>query len=188
MHILKSTNALDITGSDAYTFVDSLVSNSINENEIKFSYLLGPDGKVKFWFIFTFRNNEVKIFQTEENLLELKKLFEKYKIRINCELNILKDNTFFEISNIDETLMVQTSAISEKYFDWFEIEIMYELPSLNIIEMGLLPNEIKWLESFVDFYKGCFMGQEQASRVNFRGKPRRILKSISDSTQEIVRK
>ena len=100
----------------------------------------------------------------------------------------MKDNTFFEISNIDETLMVQTSAISEKYFDWFEIEIMYELPSLNIIEMGLLPNEIKWLESFVDFYKGCFMGQEQASRVNFRGKPRRILKSISDSTQEIVRK
>ena len=73
MHILKSTNALDITGNDAYTFVDSLVSNSINENEIKFSYLLGPDGKVKFWFIFTFRNNEVKIFQTEENLLELKK-------------------------------------------------------------------------------------------------------------------
>ena len=46
----------------------------------------------------------------------------------------------------------------------------------KIIEIGLLPNEIKWLESFVDFYKGCFMGQEQASRVNFRGKPRRILK------------
>ena len=53
--------------------------------------------------------------------------------------------------------------------------------------MGLLPNEINWLESFVDFNKGCFMGQEQASRVNFRGKPRRILKTLSDSTQDIVK-
>ena len=113
---------------------------------------------------------------------------EKYKIRINCELNILKEDNLFEISNVEEILKVRTSVKSENTVDWFEIEIFYELPSLNIIEMGLLPNEIKWLESFVDFYKGCFMGQEQASRVNFRGKPRRILKSISDSTQEIVRK
>ena len=187
MHILKSTSSMNITGDDAYSFIDSLVSNSINENEIKFSYLLGPDGKVKFWFIFTFSNNEVKIFQTEENLVELKELLEKYKIRINCELNILKENNLFEISNVEEILKVRTSTKSENSVDWFDIEIFYELPSLNIIEMGLLPNEIKWLESFVDFYKGCFMGQEQASRVNFRGKPRRILKSLPDSTQEIVK-
>ena len=31
------------------------------------------------------------------------------------------------------------------------------------------------------------MGQEQASRVNFRGKPRRILKTLSNSTQEIIK-
>ena len=74
------------------------------------------------------------------------------------------------------------------YGNWYEVEIAYELPSLKIIESGLLPNEIKWLESFVDFYKGCFMGQEQASRVKFRGNPRRILKTLPDDTQEIVKK
>ena len=83
--------------------------------------------------------------------------------------------------------MVQSITKSEQFSDWIEIEFFYELPSLQIIEIGLLPNEIRWLESFVDFYKGCFMGQEQASRVNFRGKPRRILKTVSNSTQEIIK-
>ena len=53
MQILKSKNTMVVSGEDAYSFIDSLVSNSINENENKFSYLLGPDGKVKFWFVFT---------------------------------------------------------------------------------------------------------------------------------------
>lgn len=187
MQILKSKNTMVVSGEDAYSFIDSLVSNSINENENKFSYLLGPDGKVKFWFVFSYKNNKIKIFQTEEILIELKKVLEKYKIRINCELNISKEDSFFEISKNEEILVVQSIAKSEQFSDWVEIEIFYELPSLQIIEIGLLPNEIRWLESFVDFYKGCFMGQEQASRVNFRGKPRRILKTLSNSTQEIVK-
>lgn len=187
MQILKSTSSMDVTGDDAFSFIDSLVSNSINENEIKFSYLLGPDGKVKFWFIFEVKNSVLKIFQTEENLVELKKLLEKYKIRINCELNISKNDRFFEITEKNQLLTIKSSSNSSKFVDWAEIELFYELPSSKIIEIGLLPNEIKWLESFVDFYKGCFMGQEQASRVNFRGKPRRILKTLPDSTQEIVK-
>ena len=97
MKVLKSINSLHIEGSDAYTFIDSLVSNSINENEYKFSYLLGPDGKVNFWFIFSKQNNILKIYQSESNLVELKKVFEKYKIRIKCELNIVKEEEFFEI-------------------------------------------------------------------------------------------
>ena len=39
MKVLKSLNSLYVEGSDSYTFIDSLVSNSINENEYKFSYL-----------------------------------------------------------------------------------------------------------------------------------------------------
>ena len=188
MKVLKSINSLHIEGSDAYTFIDSLVSNSINENEYKFSYLLGPDGKVNFWFIFSKQNNILKIYQSESNLVELKKVFEKYKIRIKCELNIVKEEEFFEIFVKDEMLNVKVTNELKNYKNWSEIELAFELPSLKIIELGLLPNEIKWLESFVDFYKGCFMGQEQASRVKFRGNPRRILKTLPNSTQEIVKR
>jgi folate-binding protein YgfZ len=121
-------------------------------------------------------------------LIELKKVLEKYKIRIKCELNIVKEDVFFEINEKEDTLSVKPTNEAEQHIDWSEVEMAYELPSLKIIESGLLPNEIKWLESFVDFYKGCFMGQEQASRVKFRGNPRRILKTLPNSTQEIVKK
>ena len=120
-------------------------------------------------------------------MTELKKVLEKYKIRINCELIISKEDSFFEVLPKEDLLIVQPTSESDQFLDWIEIEMIYELPSLKIIEMGLLPNEINWLESFVDFNKGCFMGQEQASRINFRGKPRRILKTLPDSTQDIVK-
>ena len=188
MKVLKSINSLYVEGSDAYTFIDSLVSNSINENEYKLSYLLGPDGKVNFWFIFSRQNNLLKIYQSESNLIELKKVLEKYIIRIKCELNIVKEDVFFEIIDKKDFLSVKTTNEAVQHLDWSEVEIAYELPSLKIIDLGLLPNEIKWLESFVDFDKGCFIGQEQASRIKFRGNPRRILKTLPDSTQEIVKK
>ena len=63
---------------------------------------------------------------------------------------------------------------------------MLELPLPEIIEEGLLPNETKWLDIMVDFNKGCFLGQEQASRVKFRGRPRRLLTSKGDS-QELLK-
>ena len=188
MKVLKSSSSLHVKGSDAYVFIESLVSNSINENEFKFSYLLGPDGRVNFWFIFSRENDLLKIFQSESNLIELKKALEKYKIRIKCELNIVNEDKFFEIIDEEESLNVKVTNECEKYFKWSEIEMEYELPSVEIIKLGLLPNEIQWLESFVDFDKGCFIGQEQVSRIKFRGNPRRILKTLPNSTQEIVKK
>ena len=188
MKVLKSLNSLHVKGSDAYTFIESLVSNSINENEYKFSYLLGPDGKVNYWFIFSRQNDLLKIFQSEGNLRELKKVLEKYKIRIKCELSIVNEDKFFEFIEKGDSLIVNETNEPKQYVNWSEIEMRYELPSLQIIELGLLPNEIKWLESFVDFDKGCFIGQEQASRIKFRGNPRRILKTLPNSTQEIVKK
>ena len=69
MKVLKSLNSLNVEGSDAYTFIDSLVSNSINENEYKFSYLLGPDGKVNYWFIFSRQNDLIKIYQKRLSII-----------------------------------------------------------------------------------------------------------------------
>ena len=112
MKVLKSLNSLYIEGSDSYTFIDSLVSNSINENEYKFSYLLGPDGKVNFWFIFSRQNDLLKIYQSESNLIELKKVLEKYKIRIKCELNIVKEDVYFEIIVKEDFLNLKVTNLS----------------------------------------------------------------------------
>ena len=55
----------------------------------------------------------------------------------------------------------------------------------KIINEGLLPTETKWLAEFGNFEKGCFLGQEQASRIKYRGNPRRVLITNENGLQEM---
>jgi len=70
---------------------------------------------------------------------------------------------------------------------WKDFELIAQLPSKTILDSGLIPNEVIWLDYFVDFDKGCFMGQEQTSRIKFRGRPRRLLKTL-DSKSQVIEK
>ena len=81
--------------------------------------------------------------------------------------------------------------IVDEFFDdtvsWETYEILNEIPTRRIINEGLLPNETKWLDNFVDFEKGCFLGQEQASRIKYRGNPRRVLITNENGKQEMIK-
>ena len=70
---------------------------------------------------------------------------------------------------------------------WNEVTLKNELPTTETIQNGLLPNETKWLLTFLNFEKGCFLGQEPVSRVNFRGRPRRKLITNEAGVQEFIK-
>ena len=89
---------------------------------------------------------------------------------------VLQDDNFKFIENLDQKNII----------DWADLSLILELPLPEITLDGLLPNETKWLDFMVDFNKGCFLGQEQASRVKFRGRPRRLLQSNKDF-QEFIK-
>ena len=184
---ISSEVSLKFSGKDAFSFVDSLISNSISESETKFSYLLGPDGKVMFWFICSLNNQEFKMYQSIDVLEKMMEVFNKYKIRIDCEIEIIKEVSNFKVQIDGDKLNVIPSNELENNNSWDMLGLSLELPLKNIIDNGILPNEVNWLENFVDYFKGCFMGQEQTSRVKYRGRPRRILKTLPNSTQEIVK-
>ena len=114
-------------------------------------------------------------------------VFNKYKIRIDCDIEISKDVSNFKVQIDGDKLIVILSDKLEENNSWDMLGLSLELPLKNIIDNGILPNEVNWLENFVDYFKGCFMGQEQTSRVKYRGRPRRILKTLPNSTQEIVK-
>ena len=84
-----------------------------------------------------------------------------------------------------------SSSVGVKRFVFSSSSSVYgettELPTSEIIESGLLPNETKWLLTFLNFEKGCFLGQEPVSRVNFRGRPRRKLITNEDGVQEFIK-
>ncbi len=48
---IQTEKVLKITGSDNVTFLDSIISNNIEVDSIKPSFLLGPDGKINHWFL-----------------------------------------------------------------------------------------------------------------------------------------
>ena len=177
---------LKITGKDALSFVESIISNNLDNEKLKPSYLLGPDGKVHHWFFVHEINDDILIYQEDSELQTILDNLKKYAIRIECEF-VLETVSNVLVANI-ENLEIK---IVDEFFDdtvsWETYEILNEIPTRKIINEGLLPNETKWLDNFVDFEKGCFLGQEQASRIKYRGNPRRVLITNENGKQEMIK-
>ena len=187
MQYIKLDKVLTFKGEDAVSFLDSLISNEFVEGKIIPSFLLFPDGKINFWFLTQKNGEEVNIYQNNEELLKIKETFEKYKIRIKCEIEIKDLDLHLKINTDTFESEFEKNFKGEDLLTWNEIALNTELPTLETIENGLLPNETKWLLTFLNFEKGCFLGQEPVSRVNFRGRPRRKLITNEAGVQEFIK-
>ncbi len=186
MNTVISTHSLKIEGDDAIKFIESLISIDPMVNIFKTSFLLKPDGKVNHWFVIKRVNDKLFIYQSEQELTRIKETLDFYKIRTKCSLEIIKDEKYLGLVLQDDNFKFIENLDQKNIIDWADLSLILELPLPEITLDGLLPNETKWLDFMVDFNKGCFLGQEQASRVKFRGRPRRLLQSNKDS-QEFIK-
>ena len=186
MNTVISTHSLKIEGDDAIKFIESLISIDPMVNIFKTSFLLKPDGKVNHWFVIKRVNDKLFIYQSEQELTRIKESLDFYKIRTKCSLEIIKDEKYLGLIMQDDNFKFIENLDQKNIIDWADLSLILELPLPEITLDGLLPNETKWLDFMVDFNKGCFLGQEQASRVKFRGRPRRLLQSNKDS-QEFIK-
>ena len=186
MNTVISTHSLKIEGDDAIKFIESLISIDPMVNIFKTSFLLKPDGKVNHWFVIKRVNDKLFIYQSEQELTRIKETLDFYKIRTKCSLEIIKDDKYLGLVLQDDNFKFIENLDQKNIIDWADLSLILELPLPEITLDGLLPNETKWLDFMVDFNKGCFLGQEQASRVKFRGRPRRLLQSNKDS-QEFIK-
>ena len=185
MNTVISTHSLKIEGDDAIKFIESLISIDPMVNIFKTSFLLKPDGKVNHWFVIKRVNDKLFIYQSEQELTRIKESLDFYKIRTKCSLEIIKDEKYLGLVMQDDNFKFIENLDQKNIIDWADLSLILELPLPEITLDGLLPNETKWLDFMVDFNKGCFLGQEQASRVKFRGRPRRLLQSNKDSQKFI---
>ena len=183
-NILNIQKCLKIKGNDAFSFVDSLISNNLDNEKLKPSYLLRPDGKINHWFFTHIKNKEISIYQESNELEKILDSLMQYAIRVECDFLIEKVNQSL-IGKIGNSEIKIVDKILDDAVSWEVYEIINEIPSRKIINAGLLPNETKWLDDFVDFEKGCFLGQEQASRIKYRGNPRRVLITNENGLQEM---
>ena len=186
MNTVISTHSLKIEGDDAIKFIESLISIDPMVNIFKTSFLLKPDGKVNHWFVIKRVNDKLFLYQSEQELTRIKESLDFYKIRTKCSLEIIKDEKYLGLVLQDDNFKFIENLDQKNIIDWADLSLILELPLPEITLDGLLPNETKWLDFMVDFNKGCFLGQEQASRVKFRGRPRGLLQSNKDS-QEFIK-
>ena len=108
----------------------------------------------------------------------------QYAIRVECDFLIEKVNHSL-IGKIGNSEIKIVDKILDDAVSWEVYEIINEIPSRKIINEGLLPNETNGWTILLYFEKGCFLGQEQASRIKFRGNPRRVLITNENGLQEM---
>lgn len=148
---IKTFNPIKIiiTGEEKYEFLQNLITNDLNKIEdIIYSYLLTPQGKIFVELQIKKRKDSLELFCTNDQVGIFDYLQKYSKLsEVNLEKKISLD--------ID---------INEKYFT--------DLLSKGLIDSNVLPhssfNPSEILPSYIDYKKGCYVGQEVVSRIKHR--------------------
>ena len=148
---IKTFNPIKIiiTGEEKYEFLQNLITNDLNKIEdIIYSYLLTPQGKIFVELQIKKRKDSLELFCTNDQVGIFDYLQKYSKLsEVNLEKKISLD--------ID---------INEKYFT--------DLLSKGLIDSNVLPhssfNPSEVSSSYIDYKKGCYVGQEVVSRIKHR--------------------
>ena len=148
---IKTYNPIKIiiTGEEKYEFLQNLITNDLNKiKDIIYSYLLTPQGKIFVELQIKKREDSLELFCTNDQVGIFDYLQKYSKLsEVNLEKKISLD--------ID---------INEKYFT--------DLLSKGLIDSNVLPhssfNPSEISPSYIDYKKGCYVGQEVVSRIKHR--------------------
>ena len=161
---------IEITGKERFEFLQNLITNDLNkEEEIIYSYLLTPQGKILSELQIKKENNFIEIYCTNDQV-NIFNFFQKYA-RLSDVL--LEEKKTF-INNINEQYFID--LLSQGYID------------SNILPHSRFnPSEIS--PSYIDYKKGCYIGQEVVSRMKHRQLNKKTIKVFQgltfDNTQNI---
>lgn len=209
---LKNKRVISVTGDDSETFLNNIITNDIkkiNTEKAIYSCLLSPQGKViSHFFVIKVKNQFLFIIDS----FLLNELIEKlnfYKLRSKIDItednrydifftldDNLKLNSIFEFNdprnkklgkyiilnkNTDKTInlesdkfytqIIDTNGMIDNIFN--QIKGQYFSLELNLKELKA-----------IDFSKGCYVGQENTSRMNLKNKISKRIFRIN-STKEI---
>lgn len=161
---------IEITGKERFEFLQNLITNDLNkEEEIIYSYLLTPQGKILSELQIKKENNFIEIYCT------------------NDQVNIF--NFFQKYAKLSDVLLEEKKTfinnINEQYF--------LDLLSQGYIDSNILPhsrfNPSEISTSYIDYEKGCYVGQEVVSRMKHRQLNKKTIKVFQgltfDNSQKI---
>ena len=191
---------LCVSGSDAKSFLQNLVTNDVNKlnDNIIYSALLNPQGKLVTDFFLVDFGQKILIdvnSKASDNLLQLLNLY-KLRAEIVIEKTDLKVST--GLKNKPEKGLedprnpkmgwryYSNEDLSEKNIDWEKLRIENLIPEFGkelSSDSYILEHGFEKLNG-VDFKKGCYVGQEVTARMRHKTKLRKGL-AIVETTGRV---
>lgn len=195
---LKNKRVISVTGDESEAFLNNIITNDIKKIEKEkaiYSCLLSPQGKVINHFFIIKNNNQFLIIIDNFLLNELIEKLNFYKLRSKI---VIKEETKYKIiftlndsrivdsilefedprnknigkylilnQNINENIKLDTNDFYHQIINTYglidnifnEIKGQFFSLELNLKELNA-----------IDFVKGCYVGQENTSRMNLKNK------------------
>lgn len=178
--------SIEVSGEDAMNFLQGQTTNDIkllNDGEFQLTTLLDKAGKVVSYFYLGLKNLQYYIF-VEESLVEVTlERLEKFLISedvclktLSCEPSLLLGALSFEHENgfkgmlYGQMACLSFDAYKEKQESklLLKYQILSGFPDDKLFYIGKLINNTPFNLNGISYSKGCFLGQETASKIQTR--------------------
>ncbi len=192
--MISARNLFTISGSDAESFLQGLVTNDINKlnDGLVYAALLTPQGKYLADFFLSRRNGSI-LLDVDATLADtLKMRLTMYKLRADVTIEDSPLHVHRGLGERPEDAMVdprdtslgwrayRDTSQSDDTTDWAALRIAAGVPQTGaeltpdsyILEMGF--ERING----VDFRKGCYVGQEVTARMKHKTELRKGLAQV----------
>ena len=157
---------ISISGEESFDFIQNLITNDLNKiDKTLYSYLLTPQGKILY---------EVQI----------KKLNEGYDIICtNDQVNLFEYlGKYSKLSEISlKKLFIDSMSYGKNYL--LNLFKNGKIDSNFLKHSNYLPSEIN--NEYVDYDKGCYVGQEVVSRIKHRQLKKKNIRVFEQISQNI---
>lgn len=155
---------IHLTGEERFEFLQNLITNDLNKKEeIIYSYLLTPQGKILSELQIKKEKDFIEIFCTNDQV-DIYNFFQKYA----------------KLSDVLLEKVPFINNINDRYF--------IDLLSKGFIDSNILPhstfNPSEISTSYIDYEKGCYVGQEVVSRIKHRQLNRKTIVVFQDFSSD----
>jgi len=167
-----------VTGTDAVEWLDDLVSAGLSgEDSPRRSLLLTPTGRIRADFHVVPTDGARLLIQDPIQPTAIDDLLARYVLSSDVSLERVEAPQVAEWT--DEVLHPAEAADGMSIEEFDEWRTHEGIPRFGVdMDEDSLPQEAGW-ERFIDFTKGCFMGQEAMAKIrNMGGHPTRVVNAL----------
>lgn len=190
---LDSRAVISITGEDGIKFLQGLITNDANkisDSTYTYAFMLTPQGRFLYDFFITKVDDTILLDCQKARMSEILKKFKLYKLKSKIEILETDLNVYYSGSPISPNSLPDprnsslgfrtitsdslSSTTTQESYDLMRINLCIPDAELDLIYERTLPLEIGGLQlNAIDLAKGCYVGQEVTSRMNYRANIRK---------------